>query len=346
MVDWVQILFAQHLFRAAVEQARIGYLVGCARSRECVAVDVAWDVRGAAEVARRAKMKMCEAAIVTSALPEATGGEAPTGLRLPSGTRVPGLSELVHEHGMEVRAHPSCLGPVLQRCGLEAWQGSSLAHGEGLRVGCCELKVLHTPGCDLGAICLHASQHSEERSGGDRRSVALFSGNTLLPGSCGRLSDVEGMYASLRLLSELPDSTILYPSCGAFGETSSIGMEKATGLLKPMAPLRWLRMVGDRKSEETGDGDGVCGGKNGRSGEEVATRPGVAPRTRNAPWERDTAQGSVAKQPRALVPLAAVRIDAGDGPAIREAITRDGYAVVAAVANEEELERLRDLMWR
>ena len=78
----------------------------------------------------------------------------------------------------------------------------SVSNGEVLRVGKSSIKVLHTPGHTNDSICLFDGEH-------------LFTGDTLLIGSCGRTGFEEGspkkMYESLRLILELPPSTIVYP---------------------------------------------------------------------------------------------------------------------------------------
>ena len=78
----------------------------------------------------------------------------------------------------------------------------SVSNGAVLRVGKSRIKVLHTPGHSNDSICLFDGEH-------------LFTGDTLLIGSCGR-TGIEGgspekMYESLRLILELPYSTIVYP---------------------------------------------------------------------------------------------------------------------------------------
>jgi hydroxyacylglutathione hydrolase len=77
------------------------------------------------------------------------------------------------------------------------------------------LKVLHTPGHTEGSICLL-----------DEKRKQLFSGDTLFAGSYGRTDSLGGdpsaMVDSLKRLSELPESTDLYPGHGRF---SMIGAE-------------------------------------------------------------------------------------------------------------------------
>lgn len=74
--------------------------------------------------------------------------------------------------------------------------------------------LLHTPGHTPGSVCLLTTD-------------ALFSGDTLFAGSCGRTDfpggDPRQMTASLRRLKELPDHLNVYPG---HGQASTIAYEK------------------------------------------------------------------------------------------------------------------------
>jgi len=75
--------------------------------------------------------------------------------------------------------------------------------GDALRIGGLEVKILHTPGHTEDSICLYDGKH-------------LFTGDTLLIGSCGRTDDVGGspkqMFQSLHsVILRLPPETVIYP---------------------------------------------------------------------------------------------------------------------------------------
>lgn len=77
--------------------------------------------------------------------------------------------------------------------------------GDTVTVGKLTFSVLHTPGHTPGSVCL-------------RCGTALFSGDTLFAGSCGR-TDFSGgsgaeMCRSLRRLAEIPDDLTVYPGHG------------------------------------------------------------------------------------------------------------------------------------
>jgi glyoxylase-like metal-dependent hydrolase (beta-lactamase superfamily II) len=84
--------------------------------------------------------------------------------------------------------------------------------GDALRIGGQEVKVLHTPGHTEDSICLYDGKH-------------LFTGDTLLIGSCGRTDFVGGsprqMFRSLHsMILKLPPRTVIYPGHD-FGEVPS-----------------------------------------------------------------------------------------------------------------------------
>ena len=89
-----------------------------------------------------------------------------------------------------------------------------LHDGDTVSLGGTKLTVYETPGHTPGSLCL--------LGGG-----ALFSGDTLFSGSCGRTDfpggDYSAMRASLRRLADLPGDPTVYPG---HGETSTLTEEK------------------------------------------------------------------------------------------------------------------------
>lgn len=91
-----------------------------------------------------------------------------------------------------------------------------LSDGQVLEINNLHLQVLHTPGHTPGSICFLNGKH-------------LFSGDTLFQGSVGR-TDLPGgsmkqLGDSLKLLSQLPEDTRVYPG---HGEITSIKQELET----------------------------------------------------------------------------------------------------------------------
>ena len=75
---------------------------------------------------------------------------------------------------------------------------------------------------------------------------SLYSGDTIFPGSCGRLdlpdSDKDQMFESLAKLRALDDGIKVYPGHGYSGESTTIGREKAGGLLRPFTKAMFQQM--------------------------------------------------------------------------------------------------------
>lgn len=90
--------------------------------------------------------------------------------------------------------------------------------GDKIKIGNVEAVVIHTPGHTKGSQCFLIQNN-------------LVSGDTLFINACGRCdlpgSSPEEMYYSLKRLSELDESTVLYPGHNYADETAStIGQEK------------------------------------------------------------------------------------------------------------------------
>lgn len=96
----------------------------------------------------------------------------------------------------------------------ELYYTDTYDEGDIVRVGKLSFSVLHTPGHTPGSVCLRCEN-------------ALFSGDTLFEGSCGRVDFPGGsgreMRLSLRRLSELPETLDVYPGHGG---ATTIGQEK------------------------------------------------------------------------------------------------------------------------
>lgn len=90
----------------------------------------------------------------------------------------------------------------------------TIPYPEELTFGDLRIRVLHTPGHSPGSVCLLCEN-------------ALFTGDTLFAGSCGRTDFTGGDYgeilASLRRLSELPGNPAVLPG---HGEASDLETER------------------------------------------------------------------------------------------------------------------------
>jgi len=115
----------------------------------------------------------------------------------------------------------------------------SLEDGDVLKIGELELKVLHTPGHSIESCCFIAG-------------VALFTGDTLFVGECGRTDlprgDVEAMHDSLRhKIRSLDDDLTVYPGHD-YGkrQSSPLGYEKRHNYtLKPRTLAEFIKFMSE-----------------------------------------------------------------------------------------------------
>jgi glyoxylase-like metal-dependent hydrolase (beta-lactamase superfamily II) len=117
-----------------------------------------------------------------------------------------------------------------------------LEHGQVLPLGeAGSMEVLHTPGHSSGSVCYHAKPSAE-----GAWEPRVMVGDTIFPGSCGRLdlpeSNVDDMFESMELLRRLDDSLPVFPGHAYSGASTTIGREKATGLLRPFTRQQWTQM--------------------------------------------------------------------------------------------------------
>ncbi len=138
-----------------------------------------------------------------------------------------GNQELVRRTGARVAAHHLAPGA----------KDILLKDGDVLRLGGTEVRVLHTPGHTPESVCFLA--------GG-----ALFTGDTLFIGECGRTDlpggDSEAMYMSLLVkIRSLPDDLTVYPGHD-YGPVPSatLGEEKGNNYtLQPRSKEEFVRFM-------------------------------------------------------------------------------------------------------
>ena len=157
--------------------------------------------------------------------------------------RLAGMHEMGEEHGCTMFAHSLETGRIGEQIGVEPSKLTPLTQGQRLPLGQAgELEVLHTPGHSGGSICIVV----RPKQPGSRPHCVIV-GDTLFPGSCGRLdlddSDVSAMFESLKKLQALDDATKVYPGHGYSGDSTTIGKEKVQGLLVPFSKQEWMQMM-------------------------------------------------------------------------------------------------------
>jgi glyoxylase-like metal-dependent hydrolase (beta-lactamase superfamily II) len=182
------------------------YLVGDPSTKECVAVDPAWEIDTIVETAEHDEMTII-GALITHTHPDHVGGRI-------FGMDIPGVESFLERVSVKVYVNKA-EGEFMKG------YGSDLVRVDGgteLRVGRMTITLLHTPGHTPGSQCFLI----------DGR---LISGDTLFIGGCGRTDlpggDPEALYLSLtERLGRLPDETLLLPGHNYGGSSSTIGDEK------------------------------------------------------------------------------------------------------------------------
>lgn len=201
------------------------YLIGDPETRECVAVDPAWEIDAILEQIEADDMRL-SGVLVTHTHQDHVGGHL-------FGHDIPGIEELLARVPAKVYVHAA------EREFLRGF-GSDLVKvesGATLGVGKRTITFVHTPGHTPGSQCFLV----------DGR---LISGDTLFIRSCGRTdlpgSDPKEMYTSLtQRLGALPDDTVVFPGHNYGGTVTTIGDEKRSN---PMMQFRsmtdFLRAMG------------------------------------------------------------------------------------------------------
>ena len=111
----------------------------------------------------------------------------------PPGFALPGMDFFVRDRSLPGFIHQSERGFAEMQIGVPSASLSPLHDGDTLEVGSVVLRVIHTPGHSPGSMTLVVSIDGVDR-------LAL-TGDTLFPGSCGRLdlpfSSIAAMHSSL-----------------------------------------------------------------------------------------------------------------------------------------------------
>ena len=214
------------------------YLVGDARTRECIAVDAVYDPEGVVAMAEALGCNVT-AAVATHFHYDHIGHNGQT-FGGP-GMLLPGLRHFV-DRGLTAYIHSRELAVAAQQVSVPIDALTPLEEGDVVRVGGVQLRVLHTPGHSPGSITLVASD-------ADQVARLALTGDTVFPGSCGRLdlpgSSVDAMHTSLQTkVAKLDDDLPLFPGHAYGGASSTVGKERESGFLSPAITLeRWRRMM-------------------------------------------------------------------------------------------------------
>lgn len=233
------------VFQAAKQMQNFIYVVGDARTRECVVVDCCWDVDGICEFLENEKMKLV-GAVATHYHFDHVGGTPPAPWNA-LGIKVPGLATIlekfpsssflahvpVNDAGRILQDNPSIKDTRIQMYDDDSFQ----------MIGRKKMKWMHTPGHSPGSSVLIFSGDLE--SGTGKGTGIVISGDTIFPGSCGRLDmadgNVEAMYESMKKCrTKLDKNCVVYPGHAYNGNFTTIGRECSSGMLREMSKEQWM----------------------------------------------------------------------------------------------------------
>ncbi|KAJ8323618.1 hypothetical protein QVD99_007214 [Batrachochytrium dendrobatidis] len=240
------------VFDFATKMRNFIYLIVNADTKECLVVDICWDVDGVMSYAKSKGLTIV-GAIVTHYHIDHVGGIPPPPYDS-YGVLVDGLAKLLkklphvkaYAHELDIdaiikgnpelsrsRFHPTTDGTALllplsantSPSLLVRTSQNSLATTIGTHLT--EIKFMHTPGHTPGSQCILVNRNR------------LLSGDTLFIGSCGRVDSPDSckmdMYNSLQVcLAALSDDVAVFPGHDYGGEITSIGIERTRGFLRPV----------------------------------------------------------------------------------------------------------------
>jgi glyoxylase-like metal-dependent hydrolase (beta-lactamase superfamily II) len=184
----------------------LSYVIWDEDTKEAAVIDTAWEPAKLGEFIKKEEL-LLQCVLLTHAHPDHVNG-----LRFFTDAD-PELAVYLHEadHFM-LPSKPQGLKPVID--------------GEEVKAGGLKIGVMHTPGHTPGSVCY--------RHGG-----AVFTGDTLFIGECGRVdlpgSSAEELYESFVKLAARPDGEAVCPGHSYNGDKSTFGVQKEYNLYLKMA---------------------------------------------------------------------------------------------------------------
>lgn len=206
------------------------YLVGSKSSRECVAIDPAWDIASIRDTAAKDDMRIV-GAVVTHFHPDHCGGHI-------FGHDIQGVAELNGALSVPIYANEHEVQGLCAITGLSKTDVKPLKGGDKIEVGGTSITCLHTPGHTPGSQCLLCEGR-------------LISGDTLFLTGCGRV-DLPGgnsdqLYHTLTsTIAKLPGDTVICPGhhYDRASQASLAEVRNINPYLKVNSQEAWRRMFG------------------------------------------------------------------------------------------------------
>ena len=242
--------FEKQVFRFAKQMQNYIYLIGDRQTGETVVVDGCWDPKGINRVSRKDGMNIV-GFVATHYHWDHVGGKVDYEPFKTMGVDLPGLKDFVL--GSSKRRKKNGGKPVRkawissiewkmtsERTGVSKEALTPLEDGSVVDIGeRLRMTFRHTPGHSPGSMVVLVS----DREQGDD-PLFLISGDTLFPGSCGRVdlpeSDPAVMWDSLQVVGSYSNHLMVFPGHAYSGANTTIGREKKSGLLG-MSRGDWMR---------------------------------------------------------------------------------------------------------
>jgi glyoxylase-like metal-dependent hydrolase (beta-lactamase superfamily II) len=178
----------------ASQMVNFSYLIGDRETRQALVVDPAYAVEDILGVVAGDGMTLA-GVLVTHHHPDHVGGSM-------MGQRIEGLARLLEVASVPIHAHRQEVMSICRVTGVDPGEVVGHDGGEKVAVGAIEVELIHTPGHTPGSQCFLVDG-------------MLVAGDTLFLSGCGRTDlpggDPQAMYDSLRKLSALAETTVLYP---------------------------------------------------------------------------------------------------------------------------------------
>jgi len=214
------------------------YVIGDKSEGIAMVIDGAWDPEAIANIVEADNLNLTTH-IATHYHWDHIGGAV-------NGIRIPGIYDWA-ERGLPVYIPSQELKLAAEQTDTDESLLTPLDDGQCMSIGKYGVEFIHTPGHSPGSMCLRVTTGAEGDNTQNISDILLITGDTVFPGSCGRLdlpgSDPKIMYDSLQKLTHLDNNLPIYPGHGYGGSSSTIGKEKKSGLLRDITRTQWNQMM-------------------------------------------------------------------------------------------------------